>query len=96
MNNELNVAEETKRRFDQMMNSDFGMHSSDLVHFQVHNFDNDHTYNVEITNRGKIRARCDCPDFMLRGRIYGIPCKHIQHVFYNLDWYESSSEELKK
>jgi len=85
---------EQKRRYDSMMESDFGMFTKDDVNFDVINFENYHHYNVTITKRGRIKYSCDCPDFMNRCRILGIKCKHILFVEHDFQAYSDVSHKI--
>lgn len=87
---------EYNKRFISMLSSDFGMFTKDDKHFEVINFDNYHRYNVMVTNKGRVKYDCDCPDFQNRCRILGIPCKHIMYVKHNFKSYVESSKEIYK
>lgn len=94
INFNLDQKEEYNRRYESMMNSDFGMTTKDFQHFDVINFDNYNHYNVEVLKKGRTKARCDCPDFCTRGRVIGVPCKHILYVLSNYERYKTLGEEI--
>ena len=87
---------EYDKRFKSMEESDFGMFTKDDVNYDVINFENYNHYNVTITNRGRIKYSCDCPDFQRRCRYLGIPCKHVMFVQNNIEVYKKRSEECVK
>lgn len=84
---------EYDKRYESMINSDFGMYTNDGYNFRVMNFDNSHEYHVSIQMK-KHKAHCDCADFMQRCDSMGIPCKHIMYVTEYKDEYMNSRRRI--
>lgn len=88
------VNEEYLKRVKSMENSDFGMFTKDNINYDVINFENDNHYDVVLTNSGRIKYSCNCPDYYLRCRLLGIPCKHILFVSNYRDDYSQRSKDV--
>ena len=47
----------------------------DVYTYLLHNTETNGNYNVDIKKDGTYR--CNCPDFIRRGKTGGVPCKHV-------------------
>jgi hypothetical protein len=52
-----------------------GLIRDDAYSYLLHNKDTNGNYNIEISKSGEYR--CNCPEFINRGKRNNLPCKHI-------------------